>query len=79
MNSRDHDYCKFVTKQNGFIQLDKIYNDYFSIVGLLYIVDSSDKERMKEAKAELNKILQNGTMRNVPLVVVANKQDLPST
>lgn len=33
---------------------------------------------MVEAREELLGILQNDEMRNVPIVVVANKQDLPS-
>lgn len=46
--------------------------------GLLFIIDSNDRERMVEAREELAGILQNDEMRNVPIVVVANKQDLPS-
>jgi signal recognition particle receptor subunit beta len=33
---------------------------------------------MVEAREELCGILENDEMRNVPLIVVANKQDLPS-
>ena len=51
---------------------------FFFIVGLLYIIDSNDRERMAEAREELCGILENDEMRNVPLIVVANKQDLPS-
>jgi signal recognition particle receptor subunit beta len=41
-------------------------------------VDSKDKERIAESRDELFKILQNDEMRGVPVVVIANKQDLPS-
>ena len=47
------------------------------ISGLIYIVDSSDKERLSEAKDELDGILNSDEMRGVPVVVMANKQDLP--
>ena len=43
----------------------------------MYIVDSNDKERLSEAKDELDGILNSDEMRGVPVVVVANKQDLP--
>ena len=48
------------------------------IVGLFYVVDSSDKERMNDAKDELYRILDESEMRNVPVIIIANKQDLPS-
>ena len=49
----------------------------FRISGLVYIVDSNDKERLSEAKDELDGILNSDEMRGVPVVVLANKQDLP--
>lgn len=42
------------------------------------MVDSSDHERMIEARDELFAILDTDEMRGVPVVVLANKQDLPS-
>ena len=45
--------------------------------GLVYVVDSADRERMGEAREELFGILESDEMRGVPVVVVANKQDLP--
>ena len=41
------------------------------------MVDSADRERMFEAREELFGILESDEMRGVPVVVVANKQDLP--
>ena len=41
------------------------------------MVDSADRERMGEAREELFGILESDEMRGVPVVVVANKQDLP--
>lgn len=43
----------------------------------MYVVDSNDRERMEEAKYELAKILNEEQLVGVPLLVVANKQDLP--
>ncbi|NXD02650.1 ARL14 protein, partial [Certhia familiaris] len=45
--------------------------------GLLYVVDSSDKHRLEESRREFELILKNESMKNVPVVVLANKQDLP--
>ncbi|NXU10146.1 ARL14 protein, partial [Pardalotus punctatus] len=45
--------------------------------GLLYVVDSSDKHRLEESRREFELILKNESIKNVPVVVLANKQDLP--
>ncbi|NWR49515.1 ARL14 protein, partial [Regulus satrapa] len=45
--------------------------------GLLYVVDSSDKHRLEESRREFELILKNEFIKNVPVVVLANKQDLP--
>ena len=48
-----------------------------SAQGILFVVDSSDKERMDEAKCELNKFVKSQNTQGLPCLVVANKQDLP--
>lgn len=45
--------------------------------GLIYVIDSNDRERMEECRDELNFILKADEMKDVPLLVLANKQDLP--
>lgn len=47
------------------------------IDGLLYVVDSSDKRRLEESRREFELILKNESIEDVPVVVLANKQDLP--
>ena len=42
------------------------------------MVDSSDRERIAESREELFGILQSDEMARDPVVIVANKQDLPS-
>lgn len=44
--------------------------------GIIFVVDSVDAERMEEAKTELHKIAKTSENQGVPLLVVANKQDL---
>lgn len=50
---------------------------YQNTQGLLYIVDSSDRERLQESSDELFGILNDPDMKGVPVVCIANKQDLP--
>ncbi|NXX74160.1 ARL14 protein, partial [Urocolius indicus] len=45
--------------------------------GLLYVVDSSDQRRLEESKKEFELLLRNEFLKSVPVVVLANKQDLP--
>ena len=46
--------------------------------GLFFVIDSADKERFNQAKEELFWILDSDEMVGVPVVVLANKQDLPN-
>ncbi|XP_030636640.1 ADP-ribosylation factor-like protein 11 [Chanos chanos] len=46
---------------------------------LVFVVDSSDQTRMGEAKKALKKVLSDENMRGVPLMVLANKKDLPNS
>jgi ADP-ribosylation factor-like protein 3 len=43
---------------------------------LLYVIDSADKQRMEESAAELDQLLEEEKLAGVPLLVLANKQDL---
>lgn len=44
------------------------------IVGLIFVVDSNDRERITEAKDELNRMLDEDELRSAVLLVFANKQ-----
>lgn len=45
--------------------------------GIVFVVDSVDEERLEEAKMELLKTALLPENKNVPILVLANKQDLP--
>ncbi len=45
--------------------------------GIVFVVDSVDTERMEEAKVELLRTARCPENLGVPILVVANKQDLP--
>ncbi|BHF81474.1 hypothetical protein SprV_0702460400 [Sparganum proliferum] len=47
-------------------------------LGFIFVVDSNDHERIDEARDELNRMLSDEGLRETPLLVLANKQDLPN-
>lgn len=44
--------------------------------GIVFVVDSVDAERMDEAKTELHRLAHSVESQGVPMLIVANKQDL---
>jgi signal recognition particle receptor subunit beta len=45
--------------------------------GLIFVIDSCDRDRMVEARQELHRIINDREMKDSLLLVFANKQDLP--
>jgi len=46
--------------------------------GIIFVIDSSTPERFPEAKQELWRwVIENPTVKNIPILLLANKQDLP--
>ena len=41
---------------------------------VIFVVDSTDTERLEEAKLELHRIMRSADNIGVPLIVIANKQ-----
>merc|ERR1739849_351 len=52
---------------------------YTGTQGLIFVVDSNDRDRIEDAKEELTKMLNEDEMRDAALLVFANKQDLPNS
>jgi small GTP-binding protein len=50
---------------------------YQNTDGLIFVIDSNDKERIEDAAEELKKMLGEDELRDVVCLVMANKQDLP--
>ncbi|KAJ4892509.1 ADP-ribosylation factor 1 [Raphanus sativus] len=46
--------------------------------GLIFVVDSNDRDRVVEARDELHRMLNEDELRDAVLLVFANKQDLPN-
>jgi len=50
--------------------------DVIGTQGLIFVIDSSDRNRMDEARQELHRIINDREMKDSLLLVFANKQDL---
>src|SRR3954467_12409293 len=51
---------------------------YAGTQALIFVVDSSDRERVEEARQELMRIINDREMKDAILLVFANKNDLPN-
>lgn len=47
-------------------------------IGVIFVVDANDRDRIAEARKELQSMLEEDELRDAVLLVVANKQDLPN-
>lgn len=48
---------------------------YVGTQGLVFVVDSADRERIDEARIQLHRIINDREMQNAVILVFANKQD----
>ncbi|CDF35576.1 small GTP-binding protein Arf1 [Chondrus crispus] len=63
----------------GQDKIRPLWRHYFqNTQGLIYVVDSNDRDRIAEARDELKKMLSEEELRNATVLVFANKQDLPN-
>lgn len=53
-------------------------SDFQNTQGIIFVVDSNDRERVSEAREELQRMLNEDELRDALLLVFANKQDLPN-
>ena len=44
---------------------------------MIFVVDSNDVERFSEARDEIHAVLSDDSLRGIPVLVFANKSDLP--
>jgi len=50
---------------------------YSSIEGIIFVLDSTRLDRIQDARDELLSLLANDEAKHIPVLVFANKQDLP--
>ncbi|KAJ8258306.1 hypothetical protein COCON_G00173180 [Conger conger] len=71
--------CFTVWDVGGQDKIRPLWRHYFqNTQGLIFVVDSNDRERTQEAAEELQKMLQEDELADAVLLVFANKQDLPN-
>ncbi|RYC56627.1 hypothetical protein CHU98_g9580 [Xylaria longipes] len=61
----------------GQDKIRPLWRHYFSgTQGLIFVIDSSDRQRIEEARQELHRIINDREMKDSLLLVFANKQDI---
>ncbi len=63
----------------GGKSIRSVWKKYLAEVhAIVYVVDAADSQRFEESKKTLVEVLESQYMRDKPIVVFANKQDLPT-
>lgn len=63
----------------GQDKIRPLWRHYFqNTQGIIFVVDSNDRDRVPEAREELQRMLNEDELRDALLLVFANKQDLPN-
>merc|ERR1711985_30916 len=63
----------------GQDKIRKLWRHYYrGTQGLIFVIDSSDRDRIEDAREELWKMLADEEMKDAELLVLVNKQDLPN-
>ncbi|KAM3181817.1 hypothetical protein ACTXT7_013616 [Hymenolepis weldensis] len=63
----------------GQDKIRPLWRHYFqNTQGLIFVVDSNDRDRIGEAAEELQRMLSEEELANAAVLVFANKQDLPN-
>ncbi|XP_069810133.1 uncharacterized protein [Dendropsophus ebraccatus] len=63
----------------GGDKISELWHVYYENTdGVIFVVDSADSERIPEVREKLNTLLDDETLKGVPVMVLANKQDLPN-
>ena len=62
----------------GQEELQSLWDKYYAEChAIIYVVDSVDVERIEESVIAFRKMITNEHLNGVPLLLLANKQDLP--
>ncbi|XP_043088034.1 ADP-ribosylation factor-related protein 1 isoform X4 [Puntigrus tetrazona] len=61
----------------GQEELQSLWDKYYAEShGVIYVIDSTDEERLGESKNAFEKMISSEVLEGVPLLVLANKQDV---
>mgnify|MGYP004507218935 CR=1 FL=1 len=72
-SERPHLLCQITFTSSKFRQCA---DNTTGTQGLIFVIDSNDRDRIDEARTELTRIIQDREMKDALLLVFANKQDL---
>ncbi|KAL4433169.1 hypothetical protein ABPG74_010864 [Tetrahymena malaccensis] len=62
---------------SGRLKFQNMWLNYLQgFDALIYVLDSADTERMEESKQALETIIQSSDMADIPVLILANKQDI---
>ena len=68
----------FIQDVGGQDKIRPLWRHYYTgTQGLIFVIDSQDRDRIDEARQELHRIISDREMKDCLLLVFANKQDLP--
>ena len=60
----------------GQPELHSLWESYYSDAhGVMYVIDSTDHDRLEESKNAFERMVENKLLQGVPLLVICNKQD----
>jgi len=72
--------CFTVWDIGGQDKIRRLWNHYYNNTdALIFVVDSNDRHRIEEAKMELRRLLDEEQLRDIAILIYANKMDLPNS
>ncbi|KAJ6243305.1 hypothetical protein M0813_22276 [Anaeramoeba flamelloides] len=72
-----HKRSLMITQVSGAPRIIPLWKHYFQAAqGFIYVIDSTDKERIEESQIEFYKCITHIDMLEKPILILASKQDL---
>mmetsp|Transcript_25557 Transcript_25557/g.33424 ORF Transcript_25557/g.33424 Transcript_25557/m.33424 type:complete len:194 (-) Transcript_25557:57-638(-) len=72
--------CKItIWDLGGQVRMRSIWEKYYKDThGMIFVIDSADVARFEEAKLAFDTLLHHPNLDEIPIMLMANKQDLPN-